>query len=78
MQYWDTCTLLKLYVPEPDSAQFAAHVHAPLIFTSELAHWELLRAIVRKEMEQANEIVTTDSHLRAGARAISARWSPPG
>ena len=53
MQYWDTSALLKLYVPEPDSAQFAAHVNVPSILTSELTRWELLRAVVRKEMDQA-------------------------
>jgi hypothetical protein len=53
MQYWDTSTLLKLYVPEIDSAQFAAHVPNATIYSSELARWELLRAITRKEMELA-------------------------
>ena len=53
MQYWDTSTLLKLYVPEPDSVQFASHLTAAAIFSSELARWELLRAIVRKETEGA-------------------------
>ena len=53
MQYWDTSTLLKLYVPEPDSARFAAHVILPNVYSSELARWELLRAITRKEMENA-------------------------
>jgi predicted nucleic acid-binding protein len=53
MHYWDTSTLLKLYVPEPDSAQFAAHVTTSVIYSSELARWELMRAIIRKEMEQA-------------------------
>ena len=52
MQYWDTSTLLKLYVPESDSTQFAARL-AGQIYTSELARWELLRAMARKEIEQA-------------------------
>jgi hypothetical protein len=29
MQYWDTSALLKLYVPELDSQQFAARVAPP-------------------------------------------------
>ena len=53
MQYWDTSTLLKLYVSEPDSAQFAAHVTTSAIYSSDLARWEVLRAIVRKEIDGA-------------------------
>lgn len=53
MQYWDTSALLKLYVPEPDSSRFSAHVTGSAIYTSELARWELFRALLRKEMEQA-------------------------
>jgi predicted nucleic acid-binding protein len=51
--YWDTSALLKLYVPEADSAQFAAHLGATAISTSQLTQWELLRAIARKEIEGA-------------------------
>ena len=53
MQYWDTSTLLKLYVPETDSAQFAAHMTNSPVVSSELARWELLRAIVGKETSGA-------------------------
>jgi hypothetical protein len=53
MQFWDTSTLLKLYVPEPDSALFAAHLRVPNIYASELARWELMRAVARKESEGA-------------------------
>ncbi|MGD0262683.1 MAG: type II toxin-antitoxin system VapC family toxin [Verrucomicrobiota bacterium] len=50
MQYWDTSTLAKLYVSEPDSAQFAAYLAATgPITTSELARWELFRVLARKE-----------------------------
>ena len=52
MQYWDTSTLAKLYVSEPDSAQFAAYLAATgPITTSELARWELFRVLARKEAE---------------------------
>jgi uncharacterized protein with PIN domain len=50
MQYWDTSTLAKLYVSEPDSAQFAAYLAATgPITTSELTRWELFRVLARKE-----------------------------
>ena len=52
MQYWDTSALAKLYVSEPDSAQFAAYLAATgPITTSELARWELFRVLARKEAE---------------------------
>lgn len=52
MDYWDTSALAKLYVPETDSAQFAAHLAAtrPAV-TSELTRWELFRVLARKESE---------------------------
>lgn len=50
MQYWDTSTLAKLYVSEPDSAQFTAYLAATgPITTSELARWELFRVLAGKE-----------------------------
>jgi hypothetical protein len=50
MQYWDTSTLAKLYVNEPDSAQFAAYLATTgPITTSELTRWELFRVLARKE-----------------------------
>ena len=52
MQYWDTATLAKLYVKEPDSAQFSAHMVATgPVTTSELARWELFRVLARKEAD---------------------------
>lgn len=52
MHYWDTSTLAKLYVSEPDSAQFVAHLQATgPVTTSELARWELFRVLARKEAE---------------------------
>lgn len=115
MQYRDTSTLLKLFGPEPDSPQFAAHV-ASAICISQVGQAELLRAIVRKEMDgaipamsaetafgrfladvsagrcvvrtldaihlasarllPANEVVTLDSHMRAGANALGLKLFP--
>ena len=52
MQYWDTSTLAKLYVSEPDSGQFAAHLAATgPITTSDLAQWEFFAVLARKEAE---------------------------
>jgi uncharacterized protein with PIN domain len=52
MQYWDTSTLAKLFVGEPDSGQFAAYLAATgPITTSELTRWELFRVLARKEAE---------------------------
>ena len=52
MQYWDTATLAKLYVSEPDSAQFSAHMVATgPITTSELTRWELFRVLAGKEAD---------------------------
>jgi hypothetical protein len=44
MHYWDTSTLVKLYVSESDSPLFVAHLAATGPATSsELARWELFR-----------------------------------
>lgn len=53
MQYWDTSTLLKLFVPEPDSPLFAAHLSPSAICISQVGQAEMLRAIARKEAEDA-------------------------
>src|ERR1017187_1472948 len=52
MRYWDTSTLAKLYVVEPDSKIFETHLAATgTAVTSELARWELFRVAARKEAE---------------------------
>ena len=52
MHYWDTSTLAKLYVTEPDSAQFVAQLQTTgPVTTSNLARWELFRVLARKESE---------------------------
>jgi predicted nucleic acid-binding protein len=50
MAYWDTSCLVKLYVPEMDSAFFRSHVvGGATIVTSELARLELWTTFRRKE-----------------------------
>ena len=52
MHYWDTSTLAKLYVAEPDSAQFSAHwTQTGVITSSALARWELFCVLARKEAD---------------------------
>ena len=52
MRYWDTSTLAKLYVAEPDSPQFSAHwSQTGFITTSALARWELFCVLARKEAD---------------------------
>lgn len=52
MFYWDTSTLAKLYVSEPDSGLFETHLAdtGPAV-TSELTRWELFRVAARKEAQ---------------------------
>ncbi len=50
MSYWDTSTLGKLYVPEPDSAVFEKKAASePAILTARLALHEMRRVVFRKE-----------------------------
>jgi predicted nucleic acid-binding protein len=52
MHYWDTSTLAKLYVAEPDSLQFSNHwSNTGGIATSDLARWELFCVLARKESD---------------------------
>ena len=73
MQFWDTSTLLKLYVPETDSTQFAAHISATSVCASELARWELLRAIARKEMDRAIPPFSSENVFERFLADVSAR-----
>lgn len=67
MNYWDTSTLVKLYVAEPDSAQFVSHLAATGSATSSaLARWEIFRVFARKE---ADNMITSGA-----AEAIFARF----
>ena len=68
MHYWDTSALVKLYVSEPDSQQFVAHLAATGPATSsELARWEIFRVFARKE---ADKVITTGA-----AETVFARFS---
>ena len=50
MAYWDTSCLLKLYTPEPYSAEVTAYARkAATLVTSEIARLELWAALRRKE-----------------------------
>ena len=50
MSYWDTSTLGKLYVSEPDSADFENKAaNEPVILTARLALYEMRRVAFRKE-----------------------------
>ena len=52
MSYWDTSTLGKLYLSEPDSADFAQKAAVdPAITTTRLALYEMRRVAFRKESE---------------------------
>ena len=52
MSYWDTSALGKLYLPEPDSADFAQKAAVdPAIATTRLALYEMRRVAFRKESE---------------------------
>ncbi len=49
MAYWDTSCLVKLYVPEMDSAAITAEVIAGItVVTSEIARLELWATLRRK------------------------------
>lgn len=50
MHHWDTSALAKLYVAEPDSAQFSEHwSQTRIIAISGLARWELFCVLAKKE-----------------------------
>jgi uncharacterized protein with PIN domain len=50
MAYWDTSCLVKLYVPEADSAVFTAHISGgATVVTSAIARLELWATLRRKE-----------------------------
>ena len=53
MHYWDTSTLVKLYVSETDSRQFLSHLAATGPATaSALSRWEIFRVLARKEADK--------------------------
>jgi uncharacterized protein len=66
MSYWDTSCLIKLYVPEADSAECRAHVvGGATLATSEIARLEMYAALQRKEARN-------DLHPGGARRALAA------
>ena len=62
MSYWDTSTLAKLYLPEPDSASFSRKAAIdPIVVTSRLALYEMRRVAFRKEGEGLIQAGTAES-----------------
>jgi predicted nucleic acid-binding protein len=52
MSYWDTSALSKLYLPEPDSANFVQKAATnPVIVTNRLTLYEIRRVAFRKESD---------------------------
>ena len=67
MHYWDTSTLVKLYVSETVSLRFASHLAATgPATTSELARWEIFRVFARRE---ADQVITS-----GGAEVLFAKF----
>lgn len=73
MSYWDTSTLAKLYLPEPDSTDFAQKAaQDPTMTTSRLALYELRRVAFRKESEGFIKAGTAESVLTQVNQDIAA------
>jgi len=73
MSYWDTSTLGKLYLPEPDSADFAQKAAVdPAIATTRLALYEIRRVAFRKESEGFIQAGTAESVLAEVNQDIAA------
>ena len=73
MSYWDTSTLGKLYLPEPDSADFAQKAALdPAIATTRLALYEMRRVAFRKESEGFIQTGTAESVLAQVNQDIAA------
>ena len=73
MSYWDTSTLGKLYLPEPDSADFVQKAAVdPTIATTRLALYEMRRVAFRKESEGFIQPGTAESVLAQVNQDIAA------
>ena len=73
MSYWDTSTLGKLYLPEPDSADFPQKAAVdPAIATTRLALYEMRRVAFRKESEGFIQAGTAESVLAQVNQDIAA------
>ncbi len=73
MSYWDTSALSKLYLPEPDSANFVQKAAVdPAIATNRLTLYELRRVAFRKESEGLIQAGTAESVLAQVNQDIAA------
>jgi predicted nucleic acid-binding protein len=73
MSYWDTSALGKLYLPEPDSADFLGKAaNEPVIVTARLALIEMRRVAFRKESEGFIQAGTAEAVLNQMNQDIAA------
>lgn len=73
MSYWDTSALGKLYLPEPDSADFTRKAAIdPAIATTRLALFEMRRVAFRKESDGSIRAGTAESVLAQVSQDIAA------
>lgn len=73
MSYWDTSTLSRLYLPEPDSADFVQKAaNNPVIVTTRLALYEMRRVAFRKESDGFIQAGTAESVLAQMNQDIAA------
>jgi uncharacterized protein len=72
MSYWDTSALAKLYLQEPDSADFLRKAaNEPVIVTAKLALIEMRRVAFRKESEGFIQAGTAEAILNQMNQDIS-------
>lgn len=80
MSYWDSSALVKLYLQEPDSAQFRAlALRANPVVTGTLARYELWTVFRRREAEGAlasGEAVAIYHELSADVAAVDVLIQP--
>ena len=62
--YVDSCILVKLLTPEPDSAFFDRHLRGQPLTTSELAYIEVRSALLAKERAGALSVADRDRAWR--------------
>src|SRR5436305_9725625 len=73
MSYWDTSTLAKLYLPEPDSTDFVQKAAIDsVIVTTRLALYEMRRVAFRKESDGSIQAGTAESVLTQVDQDIAA------
>jgi predicted nucleic acid-binding protein len=73
MSYWDTSTLSKLYLPEPDSPAFEQKAAKELaIITAKIALFEMRRVAFRKESEGLIQRGTAEAVLSQVEEDIAA------